>query len=293
MADPVHAGDARPGQRTTGTPGVWTIGPGTFSLVRSAGQEALLHDSREVLERLALQTGETAALAVRRNGGLAYVDEVAPPSVVAAQLGEPPVSLHATSTGKVLLAWSTTRTWPGCCRGGSSASPTPRSPIATSLRAELDRVRQRATHLRRRVRPAACGVSAPVLDAAGRLLAVVSVWGPPPRVAPRPVPGPRRPRPMEAAARMAPALRRRTVRPRGLGGEPHLLLAAAQGLGGEERERQPDQGEADPLHRGHRLVEDEQAQQELERRGEVLQQARASSSGSGSRRRRSRSAARR
>ena len=49
----------------------------------------------------------------------------------------------------------------------------------------------------------ACGVSAPVLDAAGHLLAVVSVWGPPPRVAPDRFPhlGALT---MEAAARMAP-----------------------------------------------------------------------------------------
>ena len=72
------------------------------------------------------------------------------------------------------------------------------------LRADLELVRQRGyACCDAEYDPAACGVSAPVLDPSGRLLAVVSVWGPPPRVAPErfPVLGPLT---MEAAARMAP-----------------------------------------------------------------------------------------
>jgi DNA-binding IclR family transcriptional regulator len=185
--------------------GVWTIGPGTFSLVRSAGHEVLLHDSREILERLALQTGETAALAVRRNGGLTYVDEVAPPAVVAAQWVDRPVSLHATSTGKVLLAWSSdeevARLLPRRLERFTDSTITDRA----TLRADLDLVRRQGySTCDGEYDPAACGVSAPVLDPAGRLLAIVSVWGPPPRVAPNrfPVLGALT---MEAAARMAPA----------------------------------------------------------------------------------------
>jgi DNA-binding IclR family transcriptional regulator len=184
--------------------GLWTIGPGTFGLVRSAGQHTLLHDSHEVLERLALQTGETAALAVRRNGGMSYVEEVAPPAVVAAPWGNKPISLHATSTGKVMLAWSSNdvvdRLLPPRLERFTDSTITD----PAELRADLEAVRQRGyACCDAEYDPAACGVSAPVLDAAGRLLAVVSVWGPPPRVAPDrfPVLGPLT---MEAAARMAP-----------------------------------------------------------------------------------------
>jgi DNA-binding IclR family transcriptional regulator len=184
--------------------GVWTIGAGAFSLVRSAGHEALLHESHEVVERLALQTGETAALAVRRNGGLAYVDEVAPPSVVAAPWGNQPVSLHATSTGKVLLAWTSeedvARLLPKRLERFTDSTITGRA----ALRAELDRVRRQGyATCDGEFDPAACGVSAPVLDGAGRLLAIVSVWGPPPRVAPDRFPA-LGALTMEAAARMAP-----------------------------------------------------------------------------------------
>lgn len=184
--------------------GRWTVGPGAFSLVRRAGQAALLHDSHEVLERLALQAGETAALAVRRNGGLAYVEEIVPPAVVAAPWGNKPVSLHATSTGKVLLAWSpgdvVDRLLPQHLERFTESTITDRD----DLRADLELVRQRGyASCDAEYDPAACGVSAPVLDATGRLVAVVSVWGPPPRVAPErfPVLGPLC---MEAAARMAP-----------------------------------------------------------------------------------------
>jgi IclR family acetate operon transcriptional repressor len=184
--------------------GVWTIGTGTFSLVRSAGREALLHHSHEILERLALQTGETAALAVRRNAGLTYVDEVAPASVVAAPWGNRPVSLHATSTGKVLLAWSTedevARLLPRRLERFTDSTITDRA----SLRADLDLVRRQGySTCDGEYDPAACGVSAPVLDSSGQLLAIVSVWGPPPRVAPARFPD-LGALTMEAAARMAP-----------------------------------------------------------------------------------------
>jgi DNA-binding IclR family transcriptional regulator len=184
--------------------GVWTIGRGAFSLVRTAGQESLLHDSHEVLERLAMETGETAALAIRRNGGLSYVDEVAPPTVVAPRWGNQPISLHATSTGKVFLAWSdkdvVDRLLPPRLERFTDSTLTD----LDALRADLEVVRNRGyACCDAEFDPAACGVSAPVLDTTGRLLAVVTVWGPPPRVAPDrfPVLGPLT---MEAAARMAP-----------------------------------------------------------------------------------------
>jgi DNA-binding IclR family transcriptional regulator len=185
--------------------GLWTVGPGTFRLVRRAGQDALLHDVRPVLERLAVETGETAALAVRRNGGLAYTEEVTPPTTIATtKWGSRPISLHATSTGKVLLAWSSdeqvARLLPRRLERFTDATIVD----VDALRADLDLSRQRGyCTCDGEFDLGACGVSAPVLDSAGHLLAVVSVWGPPPRVAPDRFPhlGALT---MEAAARMAP-----------------------------------------------------------------------------------------
>lgn len=184
--------------------GVWTIGRGAFSLVRTAGQESMLHDTHEVLERLAMETGETAALAVRRNGGLSYVDEVVPSAVVGPRWGTQPVSLHATSTGKAFLAWSDAdiveRVLPPRLERFTDSTITD----LDTLRADLELVRTRGyATCDAEYDPASCGVSAPVLDTAGRLLAVVSIWGPPPRVAPERFPA-LGPLTMEAAARMAP-----------------------------------------------------------------------------------------
>ena len=59
-----------------------------------------------VLQRLAAQARETAALAVVRGGVLTYVAEATADAVVAAGWQGREVAVHATSTGKVLLAYS-------------------------------------------------------------------------------------------------------------------------------------------------------------------------------------------
>lgn len=164
--------------------GHWSLGPGLVELARSAGSEVVLHDVHEVLERVALQTGETAALAVVRHGALTYVDEVAPPAIVSASWAGRRVSLHATSTGKVLLAWSTAdelaRLMPRRLQRYTATTITDHAGLDADL--HLTRERGYAT-CHGEYDASAWGVSAPVLDRTGRLLAVMSIWGPPPRVA--------------------------------------------------------------------------------------------------------------
>src|SRR3978361_2479378 len=82
-----------------------TAAPPIHDLVESTDIESLVAAARPRLERLSLQTGETAALAVPRVDGLTYVDEVAPAAIIAATWLGQTVPLHATSTGKVLLAF--------------------------------------------------------------------------------------------------------------------------------------------------------------------------------------------
>ena len=79
--------------------GHWRLGQALADIARSADSEVMLRDVHWVLERAALQTGETAALAVVRHGALTYVDEVAPSSVASASWSGRSVSLHAPSTG--------------------------------------------------------------------------------------------------------------------------------------------------------------------------------------------------
>lgn len=163
--------------------GRWSLGSGLVDIARSAGSEVVLRDVHEGLELVARQTGETAALAVVRYGAVTYVDEVAPTAIVSASWSGQPVSLHATSTGKVLLAWSTeeelARLMPRRLVRYTAATITDRAVLRTDL--DLARERGYAT-CQGEFDASAWGVSAPVLDRMGRLLAVLSIWGPPPRV---------------------------------------------------------------------------------------------------------------
>lgn len=141
----------------------------------------VLRDVHQVLEHVAPQTGETAAVA--RRGTLTNVDEVAPAAIVSASWSGQPVGLHATSTGKVLLASSSedglARLMPRRLKRFTDSTITDRA----ALHADLERSRNRGyatCHGEFDVR--AWCVSAPVLDRTGRLLAVLSIWGPAPRV---------------------------------------------------------------------------------------------------------------
>jgi len=163
----------------------WTIGNGLGDIVRTSGLDAVIHNAHQVLERLAVQTGETAALAVLRDGALVYVDEVAPASIVSAAWSGRTMSLHATSTGKVLLAWSPdedmTVLLPRRLKRYTDTTITDRP----TLRKELEIARERGyATCSGEFDSSAWGVSAPVLDQSGRLLAVLSIWGPGDRVDP-------------------------------------------------------------------------------------------------------------
>lgn len=167
--------------------GTYSLG---FELIDLAGQAsgaALVDASRMVLRRLADESGETAALAVMREGVLGYIAEASAGAVVAAGWQGRDVSMHATSTGKVLLAFSPPedlRLLLGLPSGGRLPRHTPATITSLKeLRRELDRTRERGyAECRGEFESSAWGVSAPVLDATGRPIAIVSIWGPPDRL---------------------------------------------------------------------------------------------------------------
>jgi DNA-binding IclR family transcriptional regulator len=167
--------------------GRYSLGFGLLDLAGQAGDASLARAARGVLQRMATQTGETAALAVMRDGALTYVTEAEGGAIVSVTWHGRPVSLHATSTGKVLLAFSTpdeVRELLSLPRGGrlqrfTSTTITSR----TALADELVRTRERGFSVcRGEFDESAWGVSAPVLDVAGRPVAVLSIWGPPERI---------------------------------------------------------------------------------------------------------------
>ncbi|WP_459971212.1 IclR family transcriptional regulator [Nocardioides pyridinolyticus] len=174
--------------------GWYSLGFGLVDLAGQAGGSSLAHAAQSVLRRIAGRTGETAALAVQRGGALTYVAEALGSAlgsaIVSVTWQGQPVPLHATSTGKVLLAFSTPDEVEALLdlpRGGRLQRYTATTITSrAALRTELDRTRERGYAVcRGELEESAWGVSAPVLDAAGRPVAVVSIWGPPERITAR------------------------------------------------------------------------------------------------------------
>jgi DNA-binding IclR family transcriptional regulator len=163
--------------------GRWTIGVAVVDIARSAGTDTVVALARPGLEALSRETGETAALAVWRLGALTYVDEVVPPAIVAATWLGRTVPLHATSTGKVLLAFGD---GPGTARPARRELERFTDTTVTTVRALDEELAQVRLHgfatCRGEYEASAWGVSAPVVDSTGRLVAVLSIWGPDTRV---------------------------------------------------------------------------------------------------------------
>jgi DNA-binding IclR family transcriptional regulator len=167
--------------------GWYSLGFGLIDLAGQAGGASMARAAHAVLERIAGRTGETAALAVMRDGALTYVAEAAAGAIVSVTWQGRPVPLHATSTGKVLLAFSgpdEVRELLSLQRGGrlkrfTSTTITSRA----ALGEELVLTRERGFAVcQGEFEESAWGVSAPVLDVAGRPVAVLSIWGPPERI---------------------------------------------------------------------------------------------------------------
>ncbi len=163
--------------------GRWAIGLAVVELAGATGVDGLIAAAHGVLEKLSLQTGETADLAVVRAEGLTYVDEVAPIAIVTAKWLGRSVPLHATSTGKALLAFlsdkEVERLLPQTLEAHTATTITDRVALLEEL--ALTRERGYGT-CRGELESSLFGVSAPALDHDGRPLAVVSIWGPGERV---------------------------------------------------------------------------------------------------------------
>ena len=163
--------------------GRWAIGAAVVEIARAAGVDAIIASARSTLERLSLQTGETAALAVVRGGGLTYVDEVTPGAIVSATWSGRTVPLHATSTGKVLLAFGDPAALHRLTSRPLPSFTATTVTDASALLDELDLTRERGFAVcRGEYEESAWGVSAPVLGPSGLPLAVLSIWGPGNRV---------------------------------------------------------------------------------------------------------------
>jgi IclR family acetate operon transcriptional repressor len=162
-----------PGQRLFG------IGPMVLDLARSQRAETLVARAHRAIRELSLQTRESVALGVFRESRLLFIDQARPTDCTAdTWLGQSTGPMHATSSGKVLLAFHQTQDELLHRQRLESFTD---STITTgrALREELATVRSQGYALSRGEYQAnVWGVSAPLLEDGLRLVGVLSLWGP-------------------------------------------------------------------------------------------------------------------
>lgn len=161
----------------------YSVGYAFVRIAAVGDHEPLVRRARPVLERLALETGETASLAVAKRADLVYVDQVDAPQVMAPNWLGRALALHATSTGKAFLAFLHEAE-----RDALLAARLERYTPTTitdrrRLEAELAEARRKGYSICvGELERTLFGASAAVLTEQKRPLAVVSVWGPEHRV---------------------------------------------------------------------------------------------------------------
>ncbi len=161
----------------------YTVGLAVARLAASGSIVGLTRRAHGVLVKLSERTGETADLAIAQRLSLTYVAEVAPPSVLSANWLGRHVPLHATSSGKALLAWLPEEELLALLEQPLTSYTKTTITTQAALRAELAETRQRGYGIcAGELEETLYGVSAPVLDQRGRPFAVVSLWGPRSRV---------------------------------------------------------------------------------------------------------------
>jgi DNA-binding IclR family transcriptional regulator len=160
----------------------YTVGYGAISVAAAVTDDALVRRLRPVIEKLAIRTGESVTLAVAKRFNLVYVDQVDPPDLIMPTWLGKPLPLHATSGGKVFLAWLRPDE-----REAILPKELPRYTENTITdRAELDRqldaIRQTGYALcDREYEEFSSGASAAVLNSRQYPIVVINIWGPAPR----------------------------------------------------------------------------------------------------------------
>jgi DNA-binding IclR family transcriptional regulator len=163
--------------------GRFSVGYTAIQVAAGADYDALARRVRPILERYAEQSGESVTLAAARRFSLVYVDQVDPPGVPWPNWLGRSLPLHATSSGKVFLAWLP-QDERDAVLPAELESFTPRTVTdRAQLEGELGRIRQLGygTCLGE-LEEFSSGVSAAVLDSALRPTVIVNVWGPSQRV---------------------------------------------------------------------------------------------------------------
>ena len=163
------------------------LGPEVARLgMLALGERGLSEVAREPMAELAAQTGETVTLGVLQAGELTTVVQFDSRYVVGPQnwVGRR-TPIHATSDGKVWLAFGDAKLPPGRLAALTKRTHTRRGDLAR----ELETIRRRgwATAVGE-LEEGLHGVAAPVVDGSGRCRAALSVSGPSYRIRPEDLP---------------------------------------------------------------------------------------------------------
>jgi DNA-binding IclR family transcriptional regulator len=166
--------------------GRFRLGVGLVRLAGAAGRRLdVVQESRPVCRALAQEVGETVNLAILSGRDALYLDQVAGPAALSSHnwAGQR-IPLHATSDGKVLLAYLSAAELSDAELAGRLTPPLRRYTEHTittiaELRRVLAEVRQQgfATAVEE-LEAGLTAVAAPVADAEGQVVASVSASGP-------------------------------------------------------------------------------------------------------------------
>jgi DNA-binding IclR family transcriptional regulator len=155
-----------------------------FGIVRLAGATTarldLAKESQPVCRRLAAEINETVNIAVMDDGAAVNISQEHGSAVVSVHnwLGKR-TPLHATSSGKVLLAWSGTDILATVLDAGLDRYTPATITYPAALRAELGRIRQRGwAGTAEELEAGLNAVAVPIRGAGGSVVAAVSASGP-------------------------------------------------------------------------------------------------------------------
>ena len=157
----------------------YRVGFSIFQIAAGDDHDSLVRRAHPVLERLARTARATVSLAVAKRFNLVYIDQIDEPRALSPNWLGRSLPLHATSGGKAFLAWlpkdERNALLTGRLERFTDTTITERRRLERELAA--DRRRGYSTCLGE-LEETLYGVSAPVLDARQRPLAIVNTWGP-------------------------------------------------------------------------------------------------------------------
>jgi DNA-binding IclR family transcriptional regulator len=174
-------------ERDAGT-GRYVVGYAAFQLATAEDHDAIARRLRPLLQRTAEATGEIVTLALAKRFGLVYVDQADPPGPPTPDWSGRQIALHATSPGKVFLAWLPEDELAAVLPPALERF-TPHTVVdRAALDEDLERVRRDGYATCLGEYDYSNGVAAAVFDPNQRPVAVVNIWGPSVRVTPARLP---------------------------------------------------------------------------------------------------------